>query len=164
MFKGERVMKKLMLVGLLTMLISVPIGNALAEEASTEPEPNNLGDSGVYAYFPIVPSGFGGFDSLLYLTGFAGEAPSLEINSLAVGLPGSVVQTSNVDLNRLQVAVLSSASTKGILNFRCEPQPRICQVFIHRQDRGAGLNFTATLGVFANNAFQFIQPYFFVVP
>lgn len=157
-------MKKQLLVGLLIALFGVSIGTAIAPEAWAEPEPHNLGDSGVYAYFPLVPSGFQVFDSILYLTGFGFSAVQLEVDSVAGLLPGAPVQATNIDIRPLEVAALFSASTKGALNFRCEPQPLLCQVFVHRRDRGAGLNFTATLGIFANNSFQFLQPYFFIIP
>jgi len=151
-------MKKLMLVGLLTALIGVPIGNALAAETLESLEPNNLGANGVYLYFPVVPSGFGGFDSNLFLSAFMGDV-QLEVDTAGlVNLPGSPVQQTNVDIVQFSSAVLAPRPTASNQpNFQCVPAPNLCQLFIHhRVNASPILNFTATLLVTNGGSFQFI--------
>jgi len=166
MFQRGRAMKKLMLVGLLTALIGVPIGNALAQEGNVGA--TNLGDPGVYLYFPVVPSNFFGFDSTLFMSAFV-RPVSLEVNTAGLdNLPGSPVQQTNVDIPRVFAsAVLASRPAVSPLNFQCVPAPgqqgNLCQLFIHHQRGGtfpspapACLDFTATLLVTSRPLFQFI--------
>jgi hypothetical protein len=167
MFKGGRAMKKLMLVGLLIALIGVPIGNALAQDSG----PSNLGQSGVYLYFPVVPSNFQGFDSILFVSSFFSPV-ALEINTSAlVNIPGSPIQQTNVDIpNQFSSVVLTPRPVPNTPTFQCAaPPPNLCQLFIHHRvpptPDPQNLNFTATLLVTNNNeSFQFVTPYSFFIP
>lgn len=169
MFKGGRAVKKLMLVGLLMALISMSSSNALAQNAG----PSNLGNSGAYYYFPVAPSLYGGFDSILFLSSFFNPV-TLEINTAGLlNLPGSPVQQTNVDIPvPFSSAVVTPRPTPGAPSFQCTAPPaNLCQLFIHHRVPPTSVvnaqffNFTATLLVTNNNeSFQFVAPYFFVIP
>ena len=162
-------MKKLMLVGLLIALVSMPIGNALAQD----PGPSNLGNSGVYYYFPVAPSLFQGFDSILFLSSFFNPV-TLEINTAGlVNLPGSPIQQTNVDIPvPFSSVVVTPRSAPGAPTFQCAAPPaNLCQLFIHHRVPPTSpvvaqqFNFTATLLVTNNGeSFQFVAPYTFVIP
>jgi subtilisin family serine protease len=123
-----------------------------------------LGDTevaGIVLYFPVAPSSFFGFDSFLYLAGLGFSAPQLVVDTR--GLAGSSSQLTNVDVPSLGIVALASGT--GPLNFKCVPQPNLCQLFIHRRDGSTILNFTAMLGIFYSSGhFQFVQPYSFTIP
>lgn len=159
----KRGLKQLVWFSLLIALVGVPLGNALAQ---SQP-PNGFGDPGLYYYFPIAPSGLPGgggivFDSALFLTGFAGAQVSLEVDTVGV-LPGFPVQSTNVTVPAFGVIVLPSAT--GAVNFRCAPQPNVCQLFVHHFTPNVVVqDFFATLEVFTSvGIFQFIQPFVFVL-
>jgi subtilisin family serine protease len=117
--------------------------------------------AGIVLYFPVAPSSFFGFDSFLYLAGLEFSAPQLVVDTR--GLAGSSSQLTNVDVPSLGIVALASGT--GPLNFKCVPQPTLCQLFIHRRDGSAILNFMAMLGIFNSNGhFQFVQPYSFTIP
>jgi len=165
MFKGGRAMKKLLLVGLFIVLLGVPMSNALAAEA-----PSNLGQSGVYLYFPVVPSNFQGFDSILFVSSFFGPV-ALEINTAGlVNLPGSPVQQTNVDIpNQFSSVVVTPRPVPNTPTFQCAaPPPNLCQVFVHHRVPPTVnpqlLNFTATLLVTNGPSFQYVFPWSFVIP
>jgi hypothetical protein len=154
-------MKKLILVGLLTVLIGVPIGNAFAQDTQTGPVPSTFGDPGFYLYFPIVPSGFNGYDTVLFLTGLGLAGAALEVNTTGV-LPGAPAQALAVDVRPLEVRAVFSNPGVDPLNFNCVPRPQICQVFVHRRNQPVQVqNFTATLLIFnVAGGFQFLPaPY-----
>ncbi len=167
MFKGGRAMKKLMLGGLLIALIVMPLGSALAQD----PGPSNLGQSGVYLYFPVAPSNFIGFDSILFVSSFFNPV-ALEINTAGlVNLPGSPVQQTNIDIpNPFSSVVVTPRPQPNTPTFQCAaPPPNLCQLFIHHRvpptPNPQILNFTATLLVTNNQeSFQFVAPYFFQIP
>jgi subtilisin family serine protease len=118
--------------------------------------------AGIVLYFPFAPSGFFGFDSFLYLAGLGFSAPQLVVDTRGLGA-GSSSQLTHVDVPALGIAALSSGT--GPLNFKCVPQPNLCQLFIHRRDGSTILNFMAMLGIFNSDGhFQFVQPYSFTVP
>jgi hypothetical protein len=117
--------------------------------------------AGIVLYFPVAPSSFFGFDSFLYLAGLGFSAPQLVVDTR--GLAGSSSHLTNVDVPSLGIVALASGT--GPLNFKCVPQPTLCQLFIHRRDGSAILNFMAMLGIFYSNGhFQFVQPYSFTIP
>jgi hypothetical protein len=120
--------------------------------------------TGIVLYFPIAPSRFNGFDSLLLLTGIGLNGASLEVNTTGV-LPGTPAQPTKVIVPPLTVVPVYSSPVAGQLNFGCVPQPSICQLFVHRLDQPREVqNFTAALLIFTEFSFQFITPFSFTTP